>query len=107
VSKPKPNGFIKVERHLWSSDLWRALSANAQVVLLDIMYRRTARNNGRIVYGLRDAMARTRCSKATAKRVLGELRGAGLIEPTVRASFDNKSGASKGQATQWRLTFVK
>jgi hypothetical protein len=103
----KPKGWFRIHREHWAGEAWRGLPANAQVVLVDILYRYTTKNNGRIAYGVRDATRRLHCGLDTARNALNELQAAGLIEPTVRASFNDKSGASKGRATQWRLTFVK
>jgi hypothetical protein len=102
----KPNGFIKLHRYLWSSDEWRNLSPNAQVVLIDILYRYNSKNNGEITYGLRDAVLRLHCGKSTAWRALEELKAAGLISIAVKASFDLKSSAGRGKATTWRLAFL-
>lgn len=102
----KSNGFIKLDRFLWQSDQWRNLSVNAQITTVDIWARFNGRNNGQIVYDLRDAIARLHCSKRTAIRMLAELQDAGLIEATVKGSFQYKTGARKGTATEWRLTFL-
>ena len=105
--KTKSNGFIRLDRHLWQSDDWRALSVNAQVAIIDMWARFNGRNNGQIVYGLRDAMARLRCSKSTALRTFAELQDAHLIEAVIKGSFDHNNGARKGMATKWRLMFLR
>ena len=102
----KPNGFIKLHRVLWQSDEWRALSPNAQVVLIDIWARFNGRNNGEINYGYREAQHRLHCCTATAKRTFRELKTAGFIQMTASGSFDHKHGARKGTASKWRLTFL-
>ena len=104
--KTPANGFIRLERADWNSDQWRALTANARVVLVDIQSAFTGRNNGRLVYGLAHTVACLRCSKRTAIRTLAELRDAGLIEATTPGSFSHKAGARKGVATEWRLTYL-
>ena len=104
--KTKSNGFVRLDRQLWQSDDWRALSVNAQVAIIDMWAWFNGRNNGQISYGLRDAMARLHCSKSTALRVFAELQNAHLIEAVIKGSFDHKKGARKGMATKWRLTFL-
>ncbi len=104
--KTPANGFIRLDRADWQSDRWRALSANARVVLVDIQSAFTGRNNGHLVYGLAHAVACLRCSKSTAVRTLAELKDAGLIEVTKLGSFSHKAGARKGEATKWRLTYL-
>ena len=102
----KPSGFIRVYRDFWISDVCRALSANARVVIIDILYRYTSRNNGRIRYSGHDAAGCLNKTKATGYRALAELQEAGLIKPTTKGSFSIKAGELKAVATQWRLTFV-
>jgi len=102
----RANGFIKLDRALWQSEDWRALSVNARVLLLDIWCGYTGKNNGAIRYGLGHAVKCLGCGKSTAGRALRELQGSGFIEAVKRASFDCKSGARKREATTWRLTFL-
>ena len=104
--KTPANGFIRVEREDWQSDQWRSLSGNARVLLIDIQCGYTGRNNGHLVYGLAHAIACLRCSKSTAVRIFAELKDAGLIEVTKLGSFSHKAGARKGEASQWRLTYL-
>ena len=100
------NSFIRVDRDLWQSDEWRALSVNARIVLLDIQCGYNGKNNGAIRYGLAHAVKCLRCSKATACRALAELQDAGFLEVVTKGSFDFKAGAARGEATTWRLTHL-
>ena len=103
----KANGFIRVDRALWNSEEWRTLSVNARVVLLDIQCGYTGKNNGAIRYSVAHAVKCLRCGKSTAGRVLTELQEAGFLETVTKGSFNFKSGAAKGEATTWRLPFLK
>jgi hypothetical protein len=38
---------------------------------------------------------------------LAELQHAGFLEAVTKGSFDLKRGAAKGEATTWRLPFLK
>lgn len=98
--------FISVDRPFWRSDQCKALSPNAKVVLVDIQYGYTGKNNGRIRYSGRDAGRALNTSKRTGYRALDELQDAGLIEPVTRGSFSNKIGARQKTATEWRLKFL-
>ena len=102
----KANGFIRVERDLWTSPEVTGLSVNAQVILVDMLYRHNGRNNGKISYSWADARCRLGCSFSTVARVFAELRAAGLIETTVKGSFDHKNGIRKGACNQYRLTCI-
>ena len=100
--KTPTNGFIRLERANWNSDQWRALSAHARVLLIDMQCAYNGRNNGNLAYSHAHAIACLKCSKSTAKRAFRELKAASLIEVTVSGSFSNKAGARKGEATKWR-----
>jgi hypothetical protein len=95
-----PNNFIRSER-------FASLSANAVKLLIHMAGFHNGINNGSIRYGVAQAMTLLGCSKPTACRCFRELRDAGLIALTERASFHNKDGARKGKATAWRITFIQ
>ena len=100
------NGYIKVERALWNSDEFRALSVNARVLLLDIQCGHNGRNNGAIGYGISHAVKCLRCGRSTAIRTLAELQDAGFLELVSKGSFTHKAGARAGEVSTWRLTYL-
>jgi hypothetical protein len=99
-------GFLRLPHDLIRSERFALLSANAVKLVIHMAAFHNGRNNGSIRYGVAQAMVLLGCSKPTACKCFAELRDAGLIEPTERASFYNKDGARHGKATAWRLTFV-
>jgi hypothetical protein len=100
------SGFLKLQNDFIRSERFTALSANSVKLLIHMAGFHNGRNNGSIRYGVAQAMTLLGCSKPTACHCFAELREAGLIEPTERASFYNKDGARHGKATAWRLTFI-
>lgn len=98
-------GFIKLHRETWKSEAFLKLSGDAKAVAVDMWYRYVPGNNGNISYADSDGAKCINKSKATGFRVLKELQIADLIEPTVKGSFDTKTGEAR--ATKWRLKFLK
>jgi len=99
----KPNGFIRIERELWRSPDVLALSLPAKIVLTELHYCYTGRNNGKIMLSYATLRALHRIGRATIWRAFNELKSAGLIETTVEGSFNHKDGARKGIGSQYRL----
>lgn len=102
-----PNGFIRIERDLWRSPEVGNLSPPARLLLVELLYRHTGKNNGQISMSWLEAMSTLQCSRRTVARKFAELHEAGLIETTVKGSFDHKDGARKGTCNQYRLICVK
>jgi hypothetical protein len=69
----KPNGFIKIDRELWRSEAVEGLSPGARLLLVELLYRYTGKNNGRISMSWAEGMASLQCSRATVARKFGEL----------------------------------
>jgi hypothetical protein len=103
----KPNGFIRIEREFWADPKVAELPAPCQIILVDMLYRYTGSNNGRISYSWEDAQRRVKCSRRMVGYYFAKLRDAGLIEVTVKGSFDLRNGTRKGTANQYRLTFLR
>ena len=103
----KPNGFIRIERSLWHSPEFTALSTGAKLLLVELHYRHNGRNNGAIRLSWGEAQALLKCSRRTVARTFAKLRQAGLIETTVAGTFYDKTGASKGTCNQYRLTHLR
>lgn len=101
------SGFLKLPNTLIRSEKYAALSSNAVKLLIHMAGFHNGKNNGSIRYGVAQAMRLLGCSKPTACNCFAELRTAGLIEMTERASFINKDGARHGKATAWRITFLE
>ena len=98
------NGFIRIERSLWRSSEVENLSPRARLLLVELFYRYTSKNNGQISMSWQEARNCLDCSRATVARTFAELHQSGLIETTVKGSFDHKDGARKGTCNQYRLT---
>ena len=103
----KPNGFIRIERSLWHSPEVIALSTGAKLLLVELFYRFTGRNNGKIIMSWQDAQEVLKCGRRMVGYHFAELHRAGLVETVVSGSFDHKQGARKGMGSQYRLTCVK
>jgi DNA-binding Lrp family transcriptional regulator len=102
----KPNGYIRIDRALWRSPEVANLSPLAKLILLELHYSFTGKNNGELRLSYRAVVERYRCSKTTVVRSFSELHQAGLIKITVSGSFDDKAGARKGTCNQYRLTHL-
>ncbi len=103
----KPNGFIRINRNLWRSEAVENLSPRARLLLVELLYRYTGKNNGRIVMSWEDAQKALRCQRRMVAHYFAELHQAGLIETVVSGSFDHKQGARKGMGSQYSLAGVK
>ncbi len=103
----EPNGYIRIDRALWRSPEVENLSPLAKLILLELHYSFTGKNNGKLRLSYRAVVERYRCSYTTVVRSFNELHKAGLIETTVSGSFDDKGGARKGTCSQYRLTHLR
>ncbi len=101
------NGFIRIDRSLWRSEAVENLSPRARLLLVELHYRFTGRNNGEIVMLWEDAQRVLRCRRRMVGYYFAELHRAGLVETVVSGSFDHKDGARKGMGSQYRLIGVK
>ena len=95
----KPNGFIRIERSLWHSPEVIALSTGAKLLLVELFYRFTGRNNGKIIMSWQDAQEVLKCGRRMVGHHFAELHRAGLVETVVSGSFDHKQGARKGMGS--------
>ena len=101
------NGFIRIDRDLWRSPAVENLSPKARLLLVELLYRFTGRNNGKICMSWQDAQEILKCSRRMVGYYFAELHCAGLVETVVSGSFDHKDGARKGMGSQYRLIGVK
>lgn len=97
-SKSPP--FVMLPKWVVRSPAWRALSANARAVYLELRDRFNGHNNGMIGLGVREAAEATNMHKNTANRAIIELEQAGFLEPGTKGAF-RQNGR---RATEWLLT---
>lgn len=98
--RAKSPPFVMLPKWVVRSPAWRALSANARAVYLELRDRFNGHNNGMIGLGVREAAEATNMHKNTANRAVAELEAAGFIEPTTKGAF-RQNGR---RATEWLLT---
>ncbi len=101
------NGFIRIERDLWRSEAVENLSPLAKLILVELHYSFTGKNNGKLRLSYRAVVERYRCSYSTVGRSFNELHRAGLVETVVSGSFEHKDGARAGMGSQYRLIRLK
>jgi hypothetical protein len=95
--------YFQVHHYMMKTDAWRALSAAARAVYLQIGLRYDGFNNGKIAYSVRDAAAECDMNKDTAGRAFKELAARGFIEETRHGGLSRKTRV----ASEWRLTAFK
>jgi hypothetical protein len=98
--KERPDRYFQVHHYMLATDAWRALSAPARAVYVQIGMRFNGSNNGRLSCSVRDAAKECRLNKDTAARAFKELVVLGFIEETRHGSLSRKTKA----ASEWRLT---
>ena len=99
-------GYVPLKRELWEHPEVRGRSAPAKVLLIELLYRYTGQNNGQIRMSWDEAQALLGCSRRMVGYYFAELHRVGLIEITVKGSFDHKAGARKGTCNLYRLTRI-
>jgi hypothetical protein len=95
--------YFQLHHYMMKTDAWKALSAAARAVYLQIGFRYDGSNNGKIAYSVRDAATECLLAKETAGRVFKELVDLGFIEETRHGSLSRKTRI----ASEWRLTAFK
>ena len=102
--------FLLMPEWILVHERWRALSADARVILIDVCVRwngptmaklERINNNGRIGYGCRSA-ARTGIKKDAAAHAVTELIEAGFLRLTGNSGF---GADGKRHASEFRVTF--
>ncbi len=91
---------VRLHETLLRTDAWKALSANAKVMLIEIMRIHNGSNNGYIVLGVRAAAARLGCANNTAQKALKDLQEKGFLKRVNRGYF----GLGDRESSTWRLT---
>jgi hypothetical protein len=92
--------YFQVHYYMVITEAWRALSASARAVYVQVGSRYTGSNNGRIAFSVRDAAAECNIATNTAARALKELIALGFIEETRHGGLTRKTR----MASEWRLT---
>lgn len=95
--------YFQVHHFMAKTDAWRALTAPARAVYLQIGLRYNGGNNGKIQYSVRDAASECILAINTASRAFKELIALGFIEETRHGSLSRKTRI----ASEWRLTAFK
>jgi hypothetical protein len=99
----KKDRYFALHHYMLKTDAWRALSAPARVVYLQIGLRYDGFNNGRIAMSVRDAASECGLAKDTANRAFKELVDLGFIEETRHGGLSRKTRI----ASEWRMTAFK
>lgn len=94
--------FIRVFRDTMKTPAWKSLSSHARSVFLQIRFRYTGFNNGRIGCSIRELVDECGIAKNTVRNALDELQAKGFLVETQAGSFHRKTGQSR--ASEWRLT---
>ena len=100
TSEPKPDRYFQVHKYMMDCDAWKALSAAATRLYLQIGHRYNGVNNGRISFSCREAAAECNLNRNTANKAFKELVEYGFIEETRHGGLSRKTRI----ASEWRLT---
>jgi hypothetical protein len=101
--KERNDRYFQLHHYMLRTDAWKALSAAAVRVYIQIGSRYNGANNGRLVFSVRDAAGECNLDKGTASRAFKELVDRGFIEETRHGSLSKKTRI----ASEWRLTAFK
>jgi hypothetical protein len=101
--KERSDRYFQIHHYMLKCDAWRALSAPARAVYVQIGSRYNGANNGRLAFSVRDAASECDLAKDTAARVFKELVTRGFIEETRHGTLSKKTRL----ASEWRLTAFK
>ena len=96
--------FVCLHRGITSSTAWKSLKVESRALLLEIWIRHNGKNNGRIALGHHQAREALRIGSRKVTAAFKELQNKGFIIMRLEASFDWKTGAGEGRATEWELT---
>jgi hypothetical protein len=95
--------FLAVDHEVLDHPAFLSLSGRAKAAVLGMLRRFDGRNNGAIVFGVRDVMRWAKCSPRSALEIQAELEAARIALRTQRGKFTR---GENRQATTWRLTFL-
>jgi hypothetical protein len=101
--KERNDRYFQLHHYLLKTDSWKALSAAAVRVYIQIGSRYNGANNGKLAFSVRDAAGECNLDKGTASRAFKELVDRGFIEETRHGGLSKKTRI----ASEWRLTAFK
>lgn len=101
--KERNDRYFQLHHYMLKTDAWKALSAAAVRVYIQIGSRYNGANNGRLAFSVRDAAGECNLDKGTASRSFKELIDRGFIEETRHGGLSKKTSI----ASEWRLTAFK
>lgn len=82
--------WVMLEHYLMDTPAWRALSANARALYIEVKRRYNGKNNGLISFSAREAGEALNVSHYTGARVLLELQEVGFLAVTEESDFGRK-----------------
>jgi Helix-turn-helix domain len=101
--KERNDRYFQLHHYMLKTDAWKALSAAAVRVYIQIGDRYNGANNGKLAFSVRDAAEECNLNKDTAGRAFKELVDRGFIEETRHGGISKKTRL----ASEWRLTAFK
>jgi hypothetical protein len=101
--KERADRYFQLHHYMLKTDAWKALSAAAVRVYIQIGSRYNGANNGKLAFSVRDAAAECNLAINTAMRALHDLVDLGFIEETRHGGLSKKTRI----ASEWRLTAFK
>jgi hypothetical protein len=101
--KERNDRYFQLHHYMLKTDAWKALSAPARAIYIQIGGRYNGANNGKLAFSVRDAAAECNLAVNTAMRALHELVDLGFIEETRHGGLSKKTRI----ASEWRLTAFK
>jgi hypothetical protein len=92
--------YFVLHHYMLETDAWKALSAPARAVYIQIGFRYNGCNNGKIALSVRDAARECGLANNTANRAFKDLVDLGFVEETRHGSLSRKTRF----ASEWRMT---
>jgi hypothetical protein len=100
----EPNDrYFQLHHYMLRCDAWKALSAPARAIYVQLGSRYNGANNGKLAFSVRDAASECDLAVNTAMRAFKELLTRGFIEETRHGGLSKKTRI----ASEWRLTAFK
>jgi hypothetical protein len=96
--------FIKMHRGVTGSSAWKALSCEAKCLVLLVWERHSGVNNGEIPLSHKEARKSLGIGNTKTSKAFCDARAHGFLIERTKGSFDWKTGAGQGRATEWELT---
>ena len=96
----KADRYFQLHHYMLKTDAWRALSAAARAVYIQIGARYNGSNNGKLALSVRDAASECNIATNTASQAFKDLVDLGFIEETRHGGLSRKTRI----ASEWRMT---